>query len=109
MAKVIIHMHNTPMQFCVEAINTTCYTINRIFLRLETKKTSYDLWIGRKPNLKYFKTFDRECYILRDGKNLGKFDAKSDVGIFLSYFIMSKAHRVYYQNSQIIQEFLMWL
>ena len=51
MAKVIIHMHNTPMQFCVEAINTTCYTINRIFLRLETKKTSYDLWIGRKPTL----------------------------------------------------------
>ena len=99
MARVIIHMHNTLMQFWSKAINIACYTLNRTFLRLETKKTSYELWIGRKPNLTYFKTFGCECNILRDGKNLGKFDAKSYVGIFLGYYIMSKAYRVYYQNS----------
>ena len=36
----------------------------------------------RKPNLKYFKTFGSEYYILRDGENLGKFDAKSNMGIW---------------------------
>ena len=102
MARMMIHMHDIPMQFWAEAINTNCYAANRIFLRLGTKKTSYELWIGRKPNLKYFRTFVNECYIHRDGKNLIKFDAKSDVGIFLGYSTMSKAYRVYNQNSQVI-------
>ena len=32
MAGVMLHMHDTPIQFWVEAINTTCYTVNRVFL-----------------------------------------------------------------------------
>ena len=91
----VIHMHNTPIQFWVEVINTTCYTTNKIFLRLGTKKTFYELWTRKKPNLKYFRTFGNECYMLRDGENLGKFDAKSNVGIFLGYSTMSKAYGVY--------------
>ena len=51
------------------------------------------------PNLKYFRTFGSECYIRKDGENLGKFDIKSDLGIFLGYSISSKAYRVYNQNS----------
>ncbi|KAL6312376.1 hypothetical protein AAG906_008048 [Vitis piasezkii] len=35
----------------------------------------------RKPNLKYFMNFGSECYILRDGENLGKFDAKSNLDL----------------------------
>ena len=46
MARVMIHMHDTHMQFWAEAINTVCYTTNKIFLRPRTKKTSYELWIG---------------------------------------------------------------
>ena len=57
----------------------------------------------RKSNLKYFRTFGNECYILKDGENLGEFDAKFDVGIFLGYSTMSKAYKVYNKNSQIIQ------
>ena len=43
MARVMIHMHNTLMQFWVEAINIACYTTNRIFLRLIISKTSNEL------------------------------------------------------------------
>ena len=87
-------MHDTLMQLWEEVINTICYTANKIFLRLGTKKTSYELWTERKPNLKYFKTFSNECYILRDWENLGKFDARSDLGIFLGYTTFSKDYRV---------------
>ena len=79
MAKVMILMHNTIMQFWAEAINIACYTTNKIFLKLGTKKISYELWTRRKPNLKYFRTFGSECYILGDGEKLGKFDVKSDM------------------------------
>ena len=48
-----------------------------------TKKTAYEIWNGKKPKVKYFRVFGNKCYILNDRENLGKFDAKSDEGIFL--------------------------
>lgn len=50
------------------------------------------------------KTFSNECYIVKDGENLGKFDPNFDLGIFLSYFSKSKAYRVCNQNSKVIQK-----
>ena len=50
------------------------------FFGLEKKK-AYELWTRRKPNLKYFRTFGSECYILGDRENLGKFNSKFDFGI----------------------------
>ena len=58
----------------------------------------------KKPNLKYYRVFGSECYVLRNGENLGKFDSKSDLGIFIGYSNKSKASKVYNQNSQVIQE-----
>ena len=41
---------------------------------------------------------------MRDGENLGKFEAKSDIGIFLGYSSKSKAYRVFNSRTQVIQE-----
>ena len=46
MVKVMIHKHNTLMQFCAEAFNTACYTVNRIFLRWGTKRHLMDYGLG---------------------------------------------------------------
>ena len=67
-AQVMLHMHDTPIYFWVEAINITCYTSSRVFLRPETNKTSHELWLGKKSNLKYFRNFGGEYYILKDGE-----------------------------------------
>lgn len=48
----MLHTHNIPTYFWAKAINTTCYIANKVFLKLETNKTSYELWSGKKPNLK---------------------------------------------------------
>ena len=38
---------------------------------------------GKKnPKVKYFHVFGRKCFILNYRENCGKFDAKSDEGIF---------------------------
>ena len=43
--------------------------------------------------------------MLNNGKdNLGKFDAKSDEGIFLGYSLHSKAFRIYNKRTMIIEE-----
>jgi len=81
--------------FWGEAINTACHIINRVYLRPKTSKTPYKIWQGKKPTVKYFQIFDSKCYILRDRKNLGKFDPKSDEGIFRGYSTKSHAYRVY--------------
>ncbi|KAK1568212.1 hypothetical protein Q3G72_021745 [Acer saccharum] len=69
-----------------------------------TKQTSYELWKGKKPNVSYFHTFRSKCYILNDRDHLGKFDAKSDVGLFLGYAINSRAYRVFNLTTKTIME-----
>ena len=66
-----------------------------MYFRPDTKKTPYELWKERKPNVKYFRIFGSTCFILKDRENVGKFDSQSDEGIFLGYSSTSKAYQVY--------------
>ena len=95
MAKAMLHNKDVARNLWGEAINTTCHTINRVYFRPGTKKTPYELWKGRKPNVKYFRIFGSTCFIVKDRENVGKFDSRSNEGIFLGYSSTSKAYRVY--------------
>ena len=59
---------------------------------METKKTAYEIWNGKKPKVKCFRVFGSRCYILNDRENLGKFDVKSDECIFLGYSTTNRAY-----------------
>ena len=104
MTKVMLHMHDSFVYFWAKAIDTTCYIANRVFPRSRIDKTCYELWLGRKSNLKDFRTFGSQCYIFMNRENLGKFDSNSDLEIFPSYSTRSKAYRAYNQNTKFIQE-----
>ena len=75
-----------------EAVNTSCHMVNRVYFRPGTKKIPYELWKGRKPNIKYFRIFGSTCFIFQDRKNVEKFDYRSDEGIFLGYSSTSMAY-----------------
>jgi len=100
----MIHSKNLAQHFWGEAVNTTCHIINRVYLRPETNKTPYENWRGKKPIVKYFRTFESKCYIFRDRENLGKFDPKSDEGIFLGYSTNSRAYRVFNKQTETVME-----
>ncbi|KAH9658003.1 hypothetical protein KPL70_023317 [Citrus sinensis] len=72
--------------------------------RPNLNKTPYELWKDRKPNIGYFKVFRCKCFILNKKDNLGKFDSKFDVGIFLGYSNSSKAYRVYNKRTLVVEE-----
>ena len=91
----MLHNKDVARNLWGEAINTACHTVNRVYLRPSTKKTPYKLWKGRKLNVKYFRIFGSTYFILKDRENVGKFDFRSDEGIFLGYSSISKAYRVY--------------
>ena len=87
----MIHAKKLPLYFWAEAMNTACYVHNRVTLRKGTPSTLYELWKGRKPNVKYFHVFGSKCYILKDREQRRKMDPKSDEGIFLGYSTNSRA------------------
>ena len=85
-------------------MNTSCHIGNRIFFRLGTKKTAYEIWNRKKPRVKYFRVFGSKYYILNDRENLGKFNAISDEGIFLGYSTTSWAYRVFNKRTKTVME-----
>ena len=68
-----------------------------------TNATPFELWYGYAPNVKYFKIFRRKCYIFKDNW-IGKFDGKSDEGIFLGYSTKSKAYKCLNSNTKKVVE-----
>ena len=73
MARVMLNSKKLSTRFWAEAVNTTCYTINKVYLRPGTSKTPCEIWKSKKPNLGYFHIFGSTCYILNDREQLGKF------------------------------------
>ena len=57
-----------------------------------------------KPNISYFHPFGFKCFILTTKDNLGKFDSKSDIGIFLGYSETSKAFRIYNSIALVVEK-----
>ena len=102
MARVMLNSKKLSKRLWAEAINTTCHTINRVYFHPSIKKTSYDLWKGKKPSVSYFHIFGSTCYVFNDREHLGKFDSKSDIGIFLGYSNNSKAYNVFNRRSKLL-------
>ena len=104
MAKAMLYNKDVARNLWDEVINIACHTVNRVYFRPGTKKTPYELWKGRKPNVKYFRIFGSTYFILKDRENVGKFDFQSDEGIFLGYSSTSKAYQVYNKRTMKVME-----
>nr|GEV30493.1 retrovirus-related Pol polyprotein from transposon TNT 1-94 [Tanacetum cinerariifolium] len=83
----------------LEAINTACYTQNRSLIRIRYNKTPYELMQDKKPDLSFFYVFCTLCYPTNDNDDLGKLDAKADIGIFVGYTPTKEAFRIYSKRS----------
>lgn len=104
-ARTIFIDSKLPKNFWAEAVNTACHVTNRCLIRSILNKNPYELLYNKKPEVQYFKTFGCKCFVLNNEKDdLGKFDAKSDEGIFVGYSSTSKAYRIFNTRTQCIEE-----
>ncbi|GJZ54058.1 retrovirus-related pol polyprotein from transposon TNT 1-94 [Tanacetum coccineum] len=103
-AQTMLIFSKAPLFLWAEAINTACYTQNRSLIRLRYNKTPYELMQDKKPDLSFFHVFGSLCYPTNDHEDLGKFDAKADIGIFVGYAPTKKAFRIYNRRTRIITE-----
>jgi len=79
--------------------------MNRVLIRPILKKTPYELFNGRKPNINHLRVFGCSCFVLNNGKeNLGKFDEKADLGIFIGYSLTSHAYKIYNKRLMTVEE-----
>jgi transposase InsO family protein len=51
MVRIILDKYKTSNRFWVEAVNTACHAINRLYLHKLLKKTPYELITDNKPNV----------------------------------------------------------
>ncbi|KAH0650271.1 hypothetical protein KY284_030183 [Solanum tuberosum] len=104
-ARTMLLDRNLQDHFWAEAVSTACHILNRCLIRPILKKTPYELWRGKKPNISYFHPFSCKCFIHNNGKNnLGKFDPRSDEGIFLGYAPSSRDFLVFNKRTLSVEE-----
>jgi hypothetical protein len=103
MARTRLDEYKTPDQFWAEAINTACYSINRLYLHRILKKTSYELFTGKKSNVSYFRVFGSECFIIiKSGRN-SKFAPKAVEGFLLGDDSNTMAYRVFNKSTGLVE------
>nr|GEU55547.1 uncharacterized mitochondrial protein AtMg00810-like [Tanacetum cinerariifolium] len=93
-----------PKHFCGEAINAARYTQNRSIIVKRHRKTTYEVFRGRAPDISYFNVFGCPVHIHNHIDHLGKFDEKADDGFFLRYSLVAKAFRVFNIRRQEMEE-----
>ncbi|GJR14611.1 putative ribonuclease H-like domain-containing protein [Tanacetum coccineum] len=95
-----------PTTFWAEAVNTSCYVLNRVLVIKPHNKTPYELIRGRPPLIDFMKPFGYLVTILNIRDHLGKFNGKADEGYFGGYFLFSKPMRVFNKRTRIVKETL---
>ena len=73
LARTMLDEYNTPEALWAEAINTTCYVSNHLFLQKFLGKTPYELLNGKKSDVSFLWVFGCKCYIYKKQQYLGKF------------------------------------
>ncbi|GJY53373.1 putative ribonuclease H-like domain-containing protein [Tanacetum coccineum] len=93
-----------PIVFWPEAVNTTCYVLNRVLVTKPHNKTPYELIIGRPPSISFMRPFGCPITILNTLDPLGKFDGKAEEGFLVGYSVNSKAFRVFNSQTRKVEE-----
>ncbi|GJU88368.1 retrovirus-related pol polyprotein from transposon TNT 1-94 [Tanacetum coccineum] len=84
-----------------EVVATACYTQNRSLIHTRHNKTPYDLVHDKKHDLTFLRVFGVMCYPINDSEDLGKLQAKADIGIFVGYAPSRKGYRVYNKRTRL--------
>ncbi|GKA05417.1 retrovirus-related pol polyprotein from transposon TNT 1-94 [Tanacetum coccineum] len=83
-ARTMLIFSKVPLFLWAEAINKACYSQNRSLIRLCYNKTPYELTHDKKLDLSFLHVFASLCYPTNDSEDLGKLNAKADMGLFVA-------------------------
>nr|GEY80809.1 hypothetical protein [Tanacetum cinerariifolium] len=102
--KVKIIRCDNRTEFKNRVMNEFCKEKNSILVVKPYFKTPYELFRGRTPGLSFIRPFGFHVTILNTLHHLGKFDGKSDEGLFVGYSTTIKAFRVYNTRTRKVEK-----
>ncbi|GJS34882.1 gag-pol polyprotein [Tanacetum coccineum] len=81
--------------FWAEAVNTTCYVINRSPSTAVELKTPMEMWTGKPVNYSNLHIFGSSVYVMYNTQETTKLDPKSRKCLFLGYADGVKGYRLW--------------
>jgi hypothetical protein len=91
---------NLSLSLWGEAVSMACYLKNRMSTRaLDDRKTPYELWYGKRPNLNHIRKFGSTVFRHIPKKLRKKLDKRSMKGRLVGYESDSGLYRVYHPQS----------
>ena len=100
-ARCLLLQAGLPKNLWTYALRTASYTRNRCFSS-RAKSTPYQLFTGKKPNLKGMHTFGTSCYAYKQEKK--KLDSRAELGSFVGYDHCSPAYLVYFSSNHCVRK-----
>lgn len=95
-ARTIMHVKGLPLQLWAEASNTAVYLLNRSGTSGTRDDTMpYELWVGKKPNLKHLRIFGSEAYVHVPKQLTTKLDVRAKRMLLVGYEGESSNYRLY--------------
>ena len=86
---------NLPLFLWAEAMNTAVHVINKTGPTRQDKKTPYELWYGKPPDVEKFRVFGTECFAHIPAERRRKLDKKTNKGYLVGYLDDGRGYRVY--------------
>lgn len=77
MAITMLKDANLANVYWKKVVNIVMCILNKVQIKVNHTKTSYKLWNGRPPIVKYFRIFRSKCYIKRDEDDHENFDTRN--------------------------------
>lgn len=100
-ARCLLKESDVSLSYWPEIIKTASYLKNRTLANTIIKKTPYELFIGRKPNIKNLKLYGSKVFArIPEQKRSSKWDNKAELGILVGY--EKVGYRVLINNKVVI-------
>lgn len=98
MARSMLKAKRLQNDYCVEAVHSAVYILNRCPTKAVMNKVPEEAWSGRKQGVTHMKIFGCVAYIPDQLRN--KLDKKGEKCIFIGYSEESKAYRLYIPSTK---------
>lgn len=102
-ARTMLQSKNLDKRFWAEAVNTAAFVLNRSVPVGPSGETPYELWCGKRMDIKDFKNFGDQVFTHIPKQRRRKWDAKAKSGTFVGYDEVSKGYRIWSKGTNKIE------
>lgn len=102
MARTLLHAKNLDVKLWAEAVSMAIFILNRTGISTQKHETSFELWTGRKFDVKDLRIFGSEIYVHIPKNFRRKFDVKGRKELFVGFDEETKGYRAFDSSRNVV-------